>query len=92
MVDTSDDPVSEKATDTPIDWDPGKNVTVKIKKDSVFQLLYPSFDPTGYSSHMGITTNLYEQLHIDEYRKMEVESDYEMGIGLPKVPCTQCYH
>ena len=32
MADTGDDPVLEKAEGTPIDWAPGKNVTVKVIK------------------------------------------------------------
>ena len=93
MADTSDDPVLEKATGTTIEWSPGKNVTVKIKKKKqrnkkgsgtrtvVKEEPCESF--FNFFSPPSIPNPEEEQLDEDEMeqRQMELESDYEMGIA-----------
>jgi nucleosome assembly protein 1-like 1 len=93
MADTSDDPVLEKATGTPIDWAQGKNVTVKIKKKKqrnkkgsgtrtvVKEEPCESF--FNFFSPPSIPNPEEEELDEEEmeHRQMELESDYEMGIA-----------
>ena len=93
MADTSDDPVLEKAIGTPIDWAPGKNVTVKIKKkkqrnkkgsgtrtvtkEEPCESFFNFFNPPSIPNP--------EEEALDEeemkQRQMELEGDYEMGIA-----------
>jgi nucleosome assembly protein 1-like 1 len=93
MADTSDDPVLEKAIGTVIDWEPGKNVTVKIKKkkqrnkkgsgtrtvtkEEPCESFFNFFNPPA------IPNPEEEPLDEDEMeqRQYELESDYEMGIA-----------
>jgi nucleosome assembly protein 1-like 1 len=93
MADTSDDPVLEKAVGTPIDWVPGKNVTVKIKKkkqrnkkgsgtrtvvkEEPCESFFNFFSPPSIPNPEEEALDEEEM----EQRQMELESDYEMGIA-----------
>jgi nucleosome assembly protein 1-like 1 len=93
MADTSDDPVLEKATGTPIEWAAGKNVTVKIikkkqrnKKGSGTRTVTkeePCESFFNFFSPPSIPNPEDEPLDEEEMeqRQMELESDYEMGIA-----------
>lgn len=93
MADGDDDPVLEKAEGTPIDWAPGKNVTVKIKKKKQrnkngkgtrtvtktepCQSFFNFFNPPKIPGPEDLDMP-DEEL---EHRQQELEADYDMGIS-----------
>ncbi|EKX46907.1 hypothetical protein GUITHDRAFT_107260 [Guillardia theta CCMP2712] len=93
LADSSDDSILEKVEGTEIAWESGKNVTVKIKKKKQRSKNGKGTRTVTKTEPCESFFNFFSPPHIPdpeddpldddelESRRMELESDYEMGIA-----------